>query len=154
MFPNRVYIDANLLVHLELGTTGKDLIAKHRRLRTFEIADYERLVRLINETDRVLVTPNILTEASNLLAQHAEPERSHIFDTLRTLIREAEETVVTSRVAADNSAFNRLGLTDAALLEVVSKANPLITVDLDLYLAASAKESEAAFNFRHYQFRS
>ena len=154
MFPNRVYIDANLLVLLAVGAKGKDQLAKHRRLRTFEIADYERLVRLINETDRVLVTPNILTEASNLLAQHAEPERSHIFDTLRTLIREAEETVVTSRVAADNSAFNRLGLTDAALLEVVSKANPLITVDLDLYLAASAKESEAAFNFRHYQFRS
>ena len=122
-----------------------------RGLRTFEIADYERLVRLIRETDRVLVTPNVLTEASNLLAQHGNPERSRFFDTLRALIWKAEETVVASRVAADNSAYNRLGLTDAALLEVVSRANPLITVDLDLYLAASAKESEAAFNFRHYQ---
>ena len=151
MFPTQIYIDASLLVLLVVGATGKDLIAKHRRLRTFEIADYERLVRLINQTDRVLVTPNILTEASNLLAQHAEPERSHFYDMLRTLISQAEEKVVASKVAADNSAFNRLGLTDAALLEIVSRANPLITVDLDLYLAASAKESEAAFNFRHYQ---
>ena len=151
MFPTQIYIDASLLVLLVVGATGKDLIAKHRRLRTFEIADYERLVRLINQTDRVLVTPNILTEASNLLAQHAEPERSRFYDMLRTLISQAEERVVASKVAADNSAFNRLGLTDAALLEIVSRANPLITVDLDLYLAASAKESEAAFNFRHYQ---
>ena len=151
MFPTRIYIDANLLVLLVVGATGKDLIARHRRLRTFEIADYERLVRLIRETDRVLVTPNVLTEASNLLAQHGNPERSRFFDTLRALIWKAEETVVASRVAADKSAYNRLGLTDAALLEVVSRANPLITVDLDLYLAASAKESEAAFNFRHYQ---
>ena len=151
MFPTQIYIDANLLVLLVVGATGKDLIAKHRRLRTFEIADYERLVRLINETDRVLVTPNILTEASNLLAQHAEPERSRFYDMLRILISQAEEKIVASKVAADNSAFNRLGLTDAALLEIVSRANPLITVDLDLYLAASAKESEAAFNFRHYQ---
>ena len=151
MFPTQIYIDANLLVLLVVGATGKDLIAKHRRLRTFEITDYERLVRLINQTDRVLVTPNILTEASNLLAQHAEPERSRFYDMLRILISQAEEKVVASKMAADNSAFNRLGLTDAALLEIVSRANPLITVDLDLYLAASAKESEAAFNFRHYQ---
>ena len=56
-----------------------------------------------------------------------------------------------SREASKNSEFMRLGLTDAALLEVVSRSNPLITVDLDLYLAAVSIESEAAFNFRHYQ---
>ena len=41
------------------------------------------------------------------------------------------------------------GLTDAALLEVVSDATPLVTVDLDLYLAASRRAPNAALNFRH-----
>lgn len=151
MLPAKIYVDANLLVLLVVGATEKGLIAKHRRLKTFETADYERLVRLVNQTGIVLVTPNILTEASNLLAQHGEPERSRFFQTLRMLIEETEEVVVASREAAENSQFIRLGLTDAALLEVVSSSNPLITVDLDLYLAAISKESEAAFNFRHYQ---
>lgn len=151
MLPAKIYVDANLLVLLVVGATEKDLIAKHRRLRTFEISDYERLVRLINQTGIVLVTPNILTEASNLLSQHGEPERSRFFQTLGMLIGETEEVIVASRKAAESDQFVRLGLTDAALLEVVSRSNPLITVDLDLYLAAISKESEAAFNFRHYQ---
>lgn len=151
MLPAKIYVDANLLVLLVVGATGKNLIAKHRRLQTFDIADYERLMELLNQIGNVLVTPNVLTEASNLLAQHAEPERSRFFNKFGTLIGETEENIVDSKKAVQNNQFIRLGLTDAALLEVVSKSNPLITVDLDLYLAVSAKENEAAYNFRHYQ---
>ncbi len=94
---------------------------------------------------------SVLTEASNLLGQHREPERSHFFDILRALIGDTEEVFVDSRTASGNANFNLLGLTDAALLEVVSKSSPLITADFDLYLAALAKDGEAAINFRHYQ---
>ena len=71
------FIDSNLLVLLIVGSVGKDLIAKHRRLRQT--------------------------------------------------------------------------LTDAALLEAVTEERPLITVDLDLYLAAIAKSRNAAMNFTHLQ---
>ena len=146
-------IDANLLVLLVVGETNKALISKHRRTRAYQVEDYKRLVRLINQSGRhqVFVTPNTLTEASNLLAQHGEPERSHIFGVLQALIETTEERVVESRVASRNSNFKRLGLTDAALLEVVSASNPLVTVDFNLYCAASKKEAGAAFNFSHYR---
>ena len=137
---------------LVVGATGKHLIAKHRRLQVFDIEDYERLARLVRSIGHIMVTPNILTEASNLLGQHGEPERSLIFGTLRAFIDETEEVFVDSKTAAGNSKFIRLGLTDAALLEVVSRSNPLITTDLDLYLAASAVDGDAAFNFFHYQW--
>ena len=151
MLPEKIYIDSGLLALLVVGATDKNLIAKHRRLREFDEGDYERLVSLINHVDQILVTPNTLTEASNLLAQHGEPERSRIFEVLGILINEHEEIVVTSKNASRNSEFTRLGLTDAALLEVISNSNPLITVDLDLYLTAIRKEGQSAFNFRHYQ---
>jgi len=101
--------------------------------------------------DKVLVTPNTLTEASNLLDHHGEPERSRIFESLRIFIEEQEEIVVASRTASQRKEFIRLRLTDAVLLEVVSNSNPLITVDLKLYKAAIRNESESAHNFRHYQ---
>ena len=151
MLPTKIFLDANLLVLLVVGETDRNLITKHRRLREFDEDDYERLVRLINQVDNVLVTPNTLTEASNLLAYHGEPERSRFFEVLRILIEEYEEIVVTSKAASRSKEFKRLGLTDAALLEVVSNSNPLITVDLALYLAATSKESESAYNFRHYR---
>ena len=84
-------IDANLLILLVVGSVDRDLIPKHRRLRRFAVEDYERLLNLIGHFDRVFVTPNTLTETSNLLAQHADPERSRFFDRLRT--HESEEIV-------------------------------------------------------------
>ena len=100
---------------------------------------------------RVYVTPNTLTETSNLLAQHREPERSRFFDRLRYIIQESEEIVVASTIASKRPEFRRLGLTDAALLEAVTADTPLLTVDLALYLAALEKDPSSAVNFTHLQ---
>ncbi len=146
-----LFIDANLLVLFVVGSVDHELIRKHRRLRGFTAEDYERLVNIIDQVARVYVTPNTLTETSNLLAQHGEPERSRFFDRLRFVIDESEEIVVASTTAAHRTEFRRLGLTDATLLEVVSGETPLLTVDLDLYLAAIEKDPSSAFNFTHLQ---
>ena len=149
MAPVGLFIDANLLVLLVVGSAGRDLIAKHRRLKAYTTEDYDILVDRLGQVDQVYVTPNTLTETSNLLAQHADPERTRFFDKLRILIQESEEIVVASAQASSNSAFGRLGLTDAALLEIVTAEAPLLTVDLDLYLAALAKGEDVAVNFTH-----
>ena len=146
-----IFIDANLLVLLVVGATDQALIAKHRRLRTFMVEDYGRLVKLIEQAGQVFLTPNTLTEASNLLAQHPNPERSRFFEVLRRIIGKSEEIIVESKTASRNNAFVRLGLTDAALLEVISEETPLVTVDLDLFVAAFAEGKVAALNFTHVQ---
>jgi hypothetical protein len=151
--PGGVFVDANLLVLLVAGALDPDIIARHRRLRTFGPEDFERVQEMVSGFERVLVTPNTLTEASNLLGQHREPERSRLFMTLRTLIGESHEVVVASAEAAGHPSFPRLGLTDAGLLGLVSRDTPLVTVDLDLYLAASAADPFSAVNYRHHQER-
>ena len=145
------FIDSILLVLLIVGSVGKKPIGKHRRLRRFSEEDYDRLTSLIARVDQVLVTRNTLTETSNLLAQHKDPERSLFSRRLRFVIEESQEVVIASRTASRNNAFQRLGLTDAALLEAVAEEQPLITVDLDLYLAAIAKGQRMAMNFTHIQ---
>ena len=149
MAPARLFIDANLLVLLVVGSVGRHLIAKHRRLREYTAEDYDVLVDLLSPVERILVTPNTLTETSNLLGQHRDPERSRFFAMLRALIHETEEVVVASIDASGNGAFTRLGLTEAALLEVVTQDTPLVTVDLDLYLAVLEKGPDAVVNFTH-----
>lgn len=146
----RILIDTNLLVLFVVGRTSRKSIAKHRRLRAFSVDDYNRLVKIIRMVDQVVVTPNTLTETSNLLAQHHEPERSRFFDVLRYLIENSEEITVASVEACRSRAFRRLGLTDAAVLEVISADTPLLTVDLNLYVAALSKDSNAAVNFWHH----
>ena len=149
MPPSGYFIDTNLFVLLVVGSVGRKLIEKHRRLRKYSAEDYEILINLLGRVERVYVTPNTLTETSNLLGQHAEPERSRFFERLHFIIQESKEVVVASAVASSNSAFNRLGLTDAALLETISTETPLVTVDLKLYLAATAAGQEVAINFTH-----
>ena len=105
---------------LIVGSVGKNLIARHRRLRKFSEEDYDTLTSLIAKVDQVFVTPNTLTETSNLLAQHKDPERSLFLRRLRFVIEESEEVVIASGTASRNNSFQRLGLTDAALLEAVT----------------------------------
>ena len=128
MPPAGYFIDANLFVLLVVGSVGRDLIAKHRRLREYTIDDYETLLDLLDPVDQVFVTPNTLTETSNLLAQHGEPERSLFFRMLRFIIQQSEEV---------------------ALLEIVTAETPVVTVDLDLYLEAVRRRQDAAVNFTH-----
>ena len=146
---SRFIIDANLLVLFVVGRTKRELIAKHRRLREFSVHDYDRLVRTISAVEQIVVTPNTLTETSNLLGLHKEPQRSQFFDVLRWIIEQSKEFTVASDRASRNRAFRRLGLTDAVLLEVVSADTPLLTVDLDLFIEVSSKDPRAAVNFRH-----
>ena len=146
-----LFVDAGLLVLLIVGSVGRNLIEKHRRLRGYSAQDFDILVDLLAPVDRIFVTPNTLTEASNLLAQHGDPERSQFFERLRFIIQESEEVVVASVDAAKNNAYPRLGLTDAALLEVVTEETPLVTADLSLYLAALQKCEGAAVNFTHFR---
>ena len=149
--PRALFIDANLIVLFVVGSVGRELIARHRRTRTFAVEDYDRLIRAISRVDSLWVTPNTLTEASNLLGQHGEPQRSQLLLKLRALIEQSTESVVASVDAVRHDLFPRLGLTDAALLEVVSADVPLLTVDLDLYVAALAGGNDAAINFNHWR---
>lgn len=146
------FIDANLLVLLVVGSVDHRQVGTHRRARRFTPEDYDRLLGMIDALERVLVTPNTLTEASNLLESRSNRRSDRRFlDRLRLVIEGSEEVVVASTKAARNAAFPRLGLTDAALLEAVSEERPLITTDLDLYIAALSKGANAAFNFAHTQ---
>ena len=144
------FLDTNLLILLIVGGVDTCIIAKHRRLSDYTEDDYVLLLVILEEASRIFVTPNTLTEASNLLAQHGEPERSLLMAGLRYLIDESEEIVVSSALASAHPEFSRLGLTDVALLEAISLETPLITADMNLYAAALEKDENAAVNFREF----
>ena len=151
MAPTGYFIDANLLVLFVVGGVDRNLIAKHRRLREYTEEDYDVLLTLLNPVDELYVTPNTLTETSNLLGQHAEPERSMLLNELRGLIQRSQEVVVSSAQASNNREFPQLGLSDAALLEAITPETPLLTVDLDLFIAALQKGYYTAINFSDFR---
>ena len=146
-----LFVDTNLLVLFVTGNVDEEIIGRHRRLREFTQEDYELLDETLAPYERILVTPNTLTETSNLLSQHADPERSRLLETLRFLIQHTEEIVVASVDASAEDEFERLGLADAALLHVATPETPVITADFDLYFAIAQRQADAVVNFRHLQ---
>ena len=144
------FVDANLLVLLVVGTAQRSLIGRHPRLKAYTTDDFDILVKLLDTGEKIYVTPNTLTETSNLLPYGKKELRERFFKVLRFMIQESEEIVVSSKDASIVPEFGRLGLTDAVLINVASKETPLITVDLMLYLAVASRDPDAAVNFNHH----
>ena len=145
MRTHRLMLDANLLVLFVVGRTSPHLIGRHRRVRAFSADDYDLLTRVMGAAKQIVVTPNTLTETSNLLGDM----HGRFAAELRSIIEQSAELSVASADAAHIPVFHRLGLTDAVLWELASAEMPLLTVDLDLFVAASSKSPNAAVNFRH-----
>ena len=148
---NGYFLDANLLVLLVVGRESRDLIPKHRRLEAYRVEDFDILLELLENADRLYVTPNTLTETSNLLSQHRDPERTLLMRRLQYFIHDNNEIVVASIDASSNSRYLKLGLTDAALLELATTETPVFTVDFDMYLAAIESGEERAVNFNNFR---
>lgn len=143
-----ILLDTNLLILFVVGTASRGYIEKHKRLTEFTVEDYDALLKIISAASAVLVTPNTLTETSNLSAHIGEPAKSEIFKVLRSVVASSEETYVPSRKASERKEFVRLGLTDASLIEMSSDETTVLTADLDLYLAVLNKGA-SAINFNH-----
>ncbi len=141
-------IDTGLLVLLAVGMVSRGHIGKHRNLRAYSEADYDFLCQLISKASRILVTPNTLTEASNLASQIGDPNRERIRSALRHIVNEAEEHYILSRAAAARKEFLWLGLTDAAFLELPDVDATLLTVDSRLHRDTLAN-GRRSINFNH-----
>lgn len=142
-------VDANLLVLLVVGAVDRRLVGKHRRVRSFEPEHYDLLLDLLHETPQpAVVTPNTLTEVSNLLKNRQD---KRFLCQLKEFIEVSEEVVVASSTASNNRAYEQLGLSDAVRLDIASAQRPLVTVDLDLYhIAAVTKGNEAVVRFQNW----
>jgi hypothetical protein len=144
----QIIIDTNLLVLLIVGLTDRSLINKHKRTRTFEPEDFDLLIKILASYEKMLVTPHILTEASNLVSQIGEPVKKTVLLTLSNLISDHQEVFEPSSEIVKHEQFLRLGITDCAILRLIKKDIPFVTVDWDLFQIAS-KDNKMATNFNY-----
>ena len=122
-------------------------ILNHKRTAAYEPADYQLLDSLVAEFGRLITTPHLLSQTSDLAALDGA-ERSRCRLIFRTLIQAMDERYHESRLVVKDPAFSRLGLADAAVA-VASQNNILVlTDDLDLYRTLAERGADA-LNFNH-----
>ena len=150
--PSTLLIDTNLLLVLLVGAQDRGQIARFKRTSKYSLADYDLLANYVAGFHEVVVTPNVLTETSNLAGQLAEPLRSRVLGQLGVFAAtKAVERYIPSSEAVKERDFLRLGLADASVALAANDGKrkfAVLTDDLALYAKLLA-EDVYAVNFYH-----
>jgi hypothetical protein len=142
-----VALDTNLLLLLVVGEATGRVVGK--RLKAYTNEDLGLLYECLSGADRIVVTPNVWTEVSNIWDFGISGElRRDIQAALTNLIRGSLEIFKPSRDIVDDPDFERLGLADCVWLSALDKQTTFFTDDLTLCDAALSRGLKAV-NFTH-----
>jgi hypothetical protein len=142
-----VLVDTNLLVLLLVGSVNKRRILDFKHTQNFTIEDFDLLSRLIRWFGKLITTPHILGQVSDLTDLPGKDLKT-IRWLFGSLVQQMEEKYDLSKVLVTHNLFSNLGLTDAAIATTCSKGILVPTTDLDLQLALQRQGADA-LNFHH-----
>jgi hypothetical protein len=75
-----IMVDTNILLLYFVGAFDPNLIPRFKRTLQFAVEDHATLIRILRLFDKVVTTPNILTEVNRLSGQLGEAIRSQYFE--------------------------------------------------------------------------
>ncbi len=133
-----IIIDTNILLLYLVGLVNRERIPRFKRTAQFIPEDYDLLLQLVDNFQKIITTPNILTEVSSLANQLGEPERSQCLDTFKWLISQVTEEYQESNIVAGQELFTRFGLTDCGIILLAKNKYIVLTDDLKLHLYLKA----------------
>jgi rRNA-processing protein FCF1 len=142
-----VVIDSNLLLLLFLGSYERKQISTNKRLATFTEEDFDLLTRFLGQFSRLITTPNILTEVSNLSNAIPDTKKAAYFAWFAGKLALLEEEYVPSAAALGNR-WAKFGLTDAAIAAIAKNRCLVVTDDFRLSQALQSDGIDTV-NFNH-----
>ncbi|HXG65552.1 MAG TPA: PIN domain-containing protein [Blastocatellia bacterium] len=143
-----ILIDTNILLLYFIGSFDPNLISNFKRTIQFTVEDYKILLLLLRPFEKLITTPNILTEVSNLSGQLGEPARTSYFQVFAEKIALLEEHYIHSHEAAAQEDFLRFGLTDTNTFNLSKDQYLVLTDDFRLSQCLQKKDIDA-INFNH-----
>jgi len=139
-----------LLLHV-VGSIDPGRVDSFKRTQSqgYRAEDFQVLQQFVAPFQRSLSTPNILTEASNLLKGGSEAETQAYRTALRRYVEAVDERYLPATPIVAEPAYLKLGLTDAGLVQHAIKAGILVLTD-DAQLAGWLYHLNAdVVNFTH-----
>lgn len=142
-------IDTNLLLLLIIGIFDKQFIGNYSRLNKYDDEDFEILKVFVGEFNKLIITPHILTELSNLSFFIKEPKLSEYIQILVKTLKAFHEETLNKDAILNLNLLPKLGVTDSTFIEVAkTKKYLLITDDFDAYINSQLLKIDA-INFNH-----
>lgn len=147
---NGLLIDTNLLLLFFIGLFDTQKLSSFKCVQKFTVDDYLLLVEFSNRFERIVTTPNILTEVSNLSGQVNGKLKQNYFATFATKIDLLDECYVQSTEVGRAPEFVQFGITDVGIQQLANKTYLVLTDDFRLsqYLQSQSIDT---INFAHLQ---
>lgn len=122
-------IDTPLLLLYFIGKYDINRIKTFKRTEIYSEEEFYIIGNLIlGHFSKILTTPNILTEISNLSGQL--PEKEKFYEKLKTEINILDEKYFPSKTLCENEKFSEFGLTDISIKFLANRKYLIITDDL------------------------
>jgi rRNA-processing protein FCF1 len=128
-------VDTNLLLLFFVGIFDARYISRYIRTTTYNEADFVVLAQVLQTFRRIIVTPHILTEVSNLSRDIDRGRRYEFFLLLESLLNAPSGQFVIderhrpAKLISTESEFPLLGLTDAAIIHRAAHRRNLVLTD-------------------------
>ncbi len=134
-----------MLVVFVIGSVDPKLLGVAKRVKEYKPSDYDLIYAYLSLFSDIVLLPNIISEASNLLDHLRGERREHCMERLAQLVQGSSERYIASISAVEQPEYLMLGVADAAMLCALEGDTYLLTADRELYLAALCRNREAQY---------
>lgn len=143
-------LDTNLFVLLIIGMINKKEVSKNKRTSAYTEEDFDLLSNFISGFSKIVVTPHILAETSNLVDVFNKDLKSAPFVIIKRLLEQGvfDEINMPSIEVTNSPGFFLYGLTDSGLVELASNRYLILTDDLKVANYAYTRSADI-INFNH-----
>ncbi len=146
-----ILVDTNILLLHVVGSYSPALVPKFKRTQGFSEQDFVLLEMVLGEFDRVITTPNVLTEVSDLADGVPVGDREGVGRAFIAAIGTALEIHTPSVDVTADPNFLKYGLADTNIL-LVARGNYLVLTDDFRFSGALAGAGVDVINFNHIRF--
>ncbi|OGU10442.1 MAG: hypothetical protein A2X61_06165 [Ignavibacteria bacterium GWB2_35_12] len=144
-----VIIDSNLVLYFFIGSYDNNLVNRFKVTKKFGIAGFEILWNLIDHFDKIITTPHILTEISNLSNKLEGIYKVEYFNLFFQKLETIDELFLPAKDNFADDRYRKFGLTDAAIVNLSkTKSYLVLTDDIPLYQILLKSEIDV-INFTH-----
>ncbi len=127
-----ILIDTNILLLYFVGFVNRKRISQFNRTEKFVPEDFDLLVRIFSFFQKIVTTPNILTEVNSLMNQLGEPERSRCYTIFAQRVTVLDELYCATCDVVQVDKFSKFGLTDSGIVQATKGKYLVLTDDLRL----------------------
>ncbi|UBB90324.1 hypothetical protein J4771_02910 [Candidatus Kaistella beijingensis] len=145
-----ITLDCNVLLLLIIGSVDKKHISNFKRTSMFTEEHYDILIKLISNS-QILLTPNVITEASNLLESYSYDKQKVGLKFLKNICANIPESYEKSVKLVELEIFNNYGLSDSSVFNLCKVGAIAITIDFNLYISLLSNNL-GVINFNHLIF--